>query len=45
MCQRIKKGERNLTEPKQKVGKALSGDVSEIAFFINRVSIQDVALE
>ena len=30
MCQRIKKGVRNLAEAKQKVGKALSRDVSEI---------------
>ena len=32
-------------KPKQKVGKALSGNVSEIAILINKMSIQDVVLE
>ena len=41
----LKKESGILAEPKQKFEKALSGDVSEIAIFINKMSIQDVVLE
>ena len=45
-CARELKKERViLTEPKLKVGKALSGDVSEKAIFINKVSIQNIILK
>ena len=45
-CARELKKERViLTEPKLKVGKALSGDVSEIAIFINKMSIQNIVLK
>ena len=45
-CARELKKERGiLTEPKLKVGKALSGDVSEKAIFINKVSIQNIILK
>ena len=44
-ARKLKKKRGILAEPKQKVGKALSGDVSEIAIFINRMSIQDVVQE
>ena len=45
-CARELKKERGiLTEPKLKVGKVLSGDVSEIAIFINKMSIQNIVLK
>ena len=41
----LKKERGILTEPKLKVGKVLSGDVSEIAIFINKMSIQNFVLK
>ena len=41
----LKKESGILAEPKKKVGKAFGRHVSEIAIFINKVSIQDVVLE